>query len=86
MLRDWSPPGTDAAAAAVEAEVKTFVKRYARVQQDRQKAAPIAANEDAIRTAIREAGLTLPEFDAIHRAVQGDPHLHARARDIERGD
>ena len=75
-----------AAAAAVEAEVKTFVNQYARAQRDWKKAALIAANEQAIRTAIREAGLTLPEFDAIQRAVQGDPHLHARVREIEGRD
>jgi hypothetical protein len=74
------------AAAAVEAELETFVDRYGRAQRDRQKAALIAANEEAIRTAIRDAGLTLAEFDAIHRAVQGDPRLHARVREIERRD
>ena len=73
-----------AAAAAVEAEVKAFVRQYARAQRDRKKAALISANEDAIRRAIRKAGLTLSEFDAIQRAVQGDPRLHSQVREIQR--
>ena len=75
-----------AAAAAVEAEVKAFVRQYARAQRDRTTAALISANEDAIRRAIREAGLTLAEFDAIKRAVQGDPRLYAQVLEIERRD
>ena len=75
-----------AAAAAVEAEVERFAARYAQAQGERTKAALIAVNEEAIRAAIRDAGLTLAEFDAIHRAVQGDPRLHARVREIERRD
>ena len=73
-----------AAAAAVEAEVKAFVRQYARAQRHRNKAAIISANEEATRRAIRVAGLTLAEFDAIQRVVHGDPRLHAQVREIQR--
>ena len=70
------------AAAVVESKVERFAARYAQAQGERTKASLIAANEEAIRTAIRDAGLTLAEFDAIHRAVQGDPRLHARVQKL----
>ncbi len=85
---DWSEEKLDAFVQAVAAvtEVKAFVRQYARARRERTTAALVAQNQEAIRTAIREGGLTLSGFDAIQRAVQGDPRLHARVREIARHD
>jgi hypothetical protein len=62
-----------AASAAIEEEVDAFVGLYASARREQEKEALIAMNADAIRAAIRKAGLTLVDFDAMDRAVQGDP-------------